>query len=774
MDNAGNGLAPDIAGVTFLGRVRADATSPVIPIKIVTQDGLNDNDSGFVDLSSTSMFAKDAGDDLTIDTSATGPRKAGDVNLNVFSNDVAANFIHQLNILAGNASNAILAGNVLLNGNISVDDDAAGVASLFKLTGNGNVVLKNNINIDTEQGGTNGVAGGAVDFGTFVVTGDNLRGRDLTIDTSTTGTGPAAKGGDVLLANFDDVDGAGTANTFVNRVMINTGSTISTPGRLQLTGEKILLDDDGAGTSALFQLAGGGNVIVVAQSATIDTEQPDVADAVGGAIDLGSGKIDGQGINRQLSLIASGNLLGGAISYGEVTQDGVNGGGQYLGAFTAETHGVGVSLSLNKNITVDNNSANPVDELDESVAGIKLIADQLPITANFTVMGKGKITATADANSPTAITLGTNNILKTDSGQISGEILKFNGTEFTALMNSEAKGNLKPPIVGGDGAAEIQFKAIDSNVALKNLVVEIDWRGGTGVLTPPTLPSLLIPPPTDAASRYVDFAINGVNDVTFVHQYDRENRPDPSFVSGGFVHVLVHITGLIQNASVSTTLADTLALSVNKGATQLLSFDPTGSIQVIIDVPFVGFVGDNAIPAPEPLPVRVESAPIAQANVDVSQPIEVPTTLVLTSTAGTAASGEERYYELHVVSFDKDGKLDDTKVIIRLDDKDFKAIYPFNPSKLPALFGRLPADRYRIYLFEDGAKRLILDFTIQQGQPIETPDFQDSNVNGGNTVTNPFGDTPDAPRHPPLARTTARCPLPPRRQKMAQASTACR
>jgi hypothetical protein len=57
-----------------------------------------------------------------------------------------------------------------------------------------------------------------------------------------------------------------------------------------------------------------------------------------------------------------------------------------------------------------------------------------------------------------------------------------------------------------------------------------------------------------------------------------------------------------------------------------------------------------------------------------------------------------------------------------------EAIAPFDPSKLPALFGRLPADRYRIYLIEDGTERLILDFIIQQGQPIEVPETFEGDV----------------------------------------------
>jgi hypothetical protein len=69
---------------------------------------------------------------------------------------------------------------------------------------------------------------------------------------------------------------------------------------------------------------------------------------------------------------------------------------------------------------------------------------------------------------------------------------------------------------------------------------------------------------------------------------------------------------------------------------------------------------------------------------------------------------------------------------------ELKAIQPFDLSKLPELFGRLPADRYRIYLIEDGAERLVLDFIIRQGQPIEIPEEDSENAGGDSEVTDPF------------------------------------
>ena len=96
--------------------------------------------------------------------------------------------------------------------------------------------------------------------------------------------------------------------------------------------------------------------------------------------------------------------------------------------------------------------------------------------------------------------------------------------------------------------------------------------------------------------------------------------------------------------------------------------------------------------------------------------------------------GEIRYYEFRVVTFDDEGNLVEREEDrINLNDDRLEAIKPFNPSKLPALFGRLPADRYRIYLIEEGAERLILEFIIQGGQPVETPEGSegDSDIDRG-------------------------------------------
>jgi hypothetical protein len=133
-----------------------------------------------------------------------------------------------------------------------------------------------------------------------------------------------------------------------------------------------------------------------------------------------------------------------------------------------------------------------------------------------------------------------------------------------------------------------------------------------------------------------------------------------------------------------------------------------------------------AMPPSAPLPVTPPAPPVMESWSEPPRATSQPTSMEFVgAAAGVASEPEVRYYELRIVTFDEEGNLKELKAPqekIRLDDLDLKAIHPFNPSKLPALFGRLPADRYRIYLIEDGTERLILDFIIQQGQPLEMPE----------------------------------------------------
>jgi len=93
-----------------------------------------------------------------------------------------------------------------------------------------------------------------------------------------------------------------------------------------------------------------------------------------------------------------------------------------------------------------------------------------------------------------------------------------------------------------------------------------------------------------------------------------------------------------------------------------------------------------------------------------------------TNSIGTGQHSDSRYYVLRIVSFGDEGevRLDQQGQEYRLrnlDDPDSET--GFELSQLPELFKRLPDDRYRIYMIDGQTERLVLDFIIRDGQPVE-------------------------------------------------------
>jgi hypothetical protein len=123
-------------------------------------------------------------------------------------------------------------------------------------------------------------------------------------------------------------------------------------------------------------------------------------------------------------------------------------------------------------------------------------------------------------------------------------------------------------------------------------------------------------------------------------------------------------------------------------------------------------------------------------------PPQIVTTLAPQSSGATTSDVEQRYYELRIVTVNAQGQeqepdelrtpLTNEALGVGADEANPGSILPFHLGRLRDLFRRLPDDHYRIYLMEDGAERLILDFTIQQGRPVEvqedTPTIDQNNA----------------------------------------------
>jgi hypothetical protein len=248
------------------------------------------------------------------------------------------------------------------------------------------------------------------------------------------------------------------------------------------------------------------------------------------------------------------------------------------------------------------------------------------------------------------------------------------------------------------------------------------------------------------SNQYDNSVLNGDTIAPFTHTYLTNPQPNPA----DDIPMRVYIASLAGGTIQASIGGQQLVAPVDTTTGQL----PSGviGISTTLVIPVLTPFTPAVLPPTEPLPITPPAPPVIEANVElVPAPVELTTPPLASTSAGVTSSGEERFYELRIVTIKKNGKLDERlKDRIRLDDSTLKAINPINPKsnavdkfdlgKLPTLFGRLPADRYRIYLIEDRSERLILDFTIQQGQPIENREQEDANPDMGNAPTDPVRD----------------------------------
>jgi hypothetical protein len=322
-------------------------------------------------------------------------------------------------------------------------------------------------------------------------------------------------------------------------------------------------------------------------------------------------------------------------------------------------------------------------------------------------------------------------IISTAKGSISHEILILSSKDkaYAALDNSM---NMGLPILGGRGTGEINVEITDSKG--NNIEITIDWR--EGVPTPAMKdPPVHNPPNTDRAREVtasLPLSPPELNPAEFTHLYETPVQTLP----GNLVPVFVNISDFAQGNIVLKSAAESI-LIVDKPPMDGLIVErviggmPNG-IQVTILVPVITVQGSaSAIPQPEPLstPIILPTV-MTTAETPAPQPVEAATFEVQAS-AGTTGETAKRYYELRIVSFEQDdeGKinesesvpinLDDLNKQVDPDDEVAREVLPFDPSKLRELFRRLPDDRYRLYLIEDGVERLLLDFVIEQGRPVE-------------------------------------------------------
>jgi hypothetical protein len=586
--------------------------------------------------------------------------------------------------------------------------------------------------------------------GTTMTANTTLRSGSGLLNVDSITDGAAA----LSLAVQDNTAASTGAVTFLGNVSINELNTFAQPYSVALQGTAstitlhttftntgaLTIGNDAADNSTFEQgvtatapsaVNIAGNVAATVGASTITlgdantgvtaTQNATVGGSATGLIDMGDATISnaqlltvGTGIANAINLDAISGVAGGATSNVTINTTsnvtvaeavGTDIGTmriEFANNFTAVSTIDAVSLVQDDGTgTTDLQGNVTTNTVDVDTNAIRL--HNVQVLATNTTPGALTLDAAAVANYDflnALLRTGDGGI--TSGGQISEQVLARDGSgQFTALNNSV---NTGVPIVGISGTGTILVEVTDSNG--RDFTIAIDWLEGIG---------LIVDPAGSVTERFVQANVDGtpplLNAESFSHLF--QSVPAEA-TAGGFVPVPV---------SIFNFAGGTIRLNLN-GQDLLVA----EGIDTIVNVPFVGSSVVTILPIAEALPSAPEAPPTVLASFEFqSQPVQRGNTTFIESAGGTVVQSEERYYELRIVSFDENGNLVETPTeqSIRLDDPQLKAIAPFDPSKLPALFGRLPPDRYRIYLIEDGTERLILDFVIEQGQPVEVPeDFE--------------------------------------------------
>lgn len=645
----------------------------------------------------------------------------------------------------------------------------------------GNTTLADNANL---------FAGGGIVFNNNIDADDALlQDRILTLNSGTTGSilvsgavGSAQPLAALTIAQSNGATFVGAVNVTDSPVglveIIDTVDTQTVSFQGNLSADSLVVNNGGADNynvsiTGSLNTIGGTTTFANGGLITIGNDATDVTTFVDGVVALAPAD---QGATRGVTIAgtiaatsgASSIRLGDADTSVRVTQNSTIGGAASglidLGDLTVSDGvllqvGTGIDNPINldaidaatagqANVRVQTLGTVTVAEAVGTLGALNALGQFSVVAGSMDLQGNVTATSLVDLAATNTIRLHNVDVKATNDSGVDAGVIKLNvptlaGFDFQNVVfqtrNNGANGGqisqdaFKPTVLANSDVAATQTP-LSQNNRTANVEVRVTDPGGTnfGVQV-----DWLEGPVLDPNARIQ----NGTGNaepvfIPFTHVYNSNPTGNP-------VADIPMVVRLVTFAN------DTIQPTV--GGVPLV-FEKT----VVIDVLTLPTLVPTVVV--EPLAVEAPVPPPVQVRAEVAQAVEAPPQQFLPITGGVTSAGEERFYELRVVTFDKDGMpVEAREARIRLDDPRLKAINPFNPklnrtekfnlSKLPILFGRLPADHYRIYLIEDHTERLILDFTIQQGQPIEIRESESSTSEINKDATNPFGDeaAPPAP-----------------------------
>ncbi|MCA9133745.1 MAG: hypothetical protein KDA45_11345, partial [Planctomycetales bacterium] len=292
-----------------------------------------------------------------------------------------------------------------------------------------------------------------------------------------------------------------------------------------------------------------------------------------------------------------------------------------------------------------------------------------------------------------SLTLGSDTLFQTAGGRVSGRLLQ-------AADPFAGSGNIGGLLSDTRRLAAIAVRIDDALGAGYGLA--INWLEGDR-------PGPVTIPPADLRAQRIEATIDtAIVGDQFGHLYaDAPNSNDPAADINVEIRLTQFARGTIElnSGGVSVLTQSKFSSVVTVGVSSpLLPFAPQ-----LLDRPFL-LPSQQAAPVPINLPPQLRSFVINATQ-------QVPNSI------GTTTQTAERYYVLRLVTFDEEGVQEQMEYRLKdLDNPD--AEDGFELSQLPELFKRLPDDRYRIYMIDGQTEKLVLDFIIRDGQPVEAQDTE--------------------------------------------------
>lgn len=619
--------------------------------------------------------------------------------------------------------------------NEAIDIDVQIIAA--ETTGTGSIYL-NEANDVIVATGVNSIQGITSNGGDLILTAAGTLQVDDAIDTN---SGSLSIIGNDFDLNSDlqggnvSLDSSGALNLASGTHVIAGGDSTT----LTITASTIDIED-GTSSQATVQNSGSGGIGLSATGGNIDLGDHAIEGGSGDTtIAATSGSIDERNDNSNPKISTSGHLiLQSQSGIGESSNNGAQPTQPLdvlVGSLSANVSGVGgIFISDSDGLNIQGLST--ADGSIEIESSGDLVIENA-VTANgggdvvlsgskLAFLANGDVTSASGELSISASTSGglsfdNDTLLSTSQGQVSGQL--FNSTN--PFANSS---NVGSPLSDSNRDATINV-ALDDSFGT-NITVEVDFAEGDTIIPTP------VAPPQNLRAQFVQGEIAvATTGLQFSHTY--ENAPDPSNPSAD-INIGLSITQLAGGA-----------IQLLSGGQSVLAASTFASQSLVIEVsaPILPFF--ISIPETDVAQLVAPTIQIAGADRVLQRVFVTESPQELINSIGTTNDTAQRYYVLRIVSFGDEGevKLTQEGQEYRLRDmSDSDSESGFELSQLPELFKRLPDDRYRIYLIDGQTERLVLDFIIRDGQPIEAQNEEDAAVlvDSEQTETIPQSDDVDS------------------------------